>query len=76
MKPTGIITHALLKTLKQGFTLDWYGFHGVKHWGRVRMNGLRLANKTGANARVVELFAVLHDSRRMNEGYDPSLPRR
>ena len=71
VKPTGIITDALLKALREEFTLDWYGFHGVKHWGRVRTTGLRLAGETGANPRVVELFAVVHDSRRINEGHDP-----
>ena len=45
--------------------------HGVRHWGRVRSNGLRPAGESGANARVVELFAVFHDSRRLNEGHDP-----
>ncbi len=48
----------------------------MRHWGRVRANGLRLAAETGANPRVVELFAVLHDSRRLNDGYDPSHGRR
>ena len=37
----------------------------------MRANGLRLCAETGANVRVVELFAVLHDSKRFNEGYDP-----
>jgi uncharacterized protein len=71
MRPSGVITNDLLNTLKQDFTLDWHGFHGVKHWGRVRANGLRLATQIEANTRVVELFSVLHDSRRLNEGYDP-----
>ena len=71
MKPTGIVTQSLLDTLRQDFALDRYGYHGVRHWGRLRSNGLRLAGETGANARVVELCAVFHDSRRLNEGHDP-----
>jgi len=69
--PTGIITPALMKKLRAEFALDWHGIHGVRHWGRVRANGLRLAGPAGANARVVELFAVLHDCCRRNDGYDP-----
>jgi uncharacterized protein len=34
-------------------------------------NGLHLAEETGADVEVVRLFAVLHDSRRINEGGDP-----
>jgi uncharacterized protein len=34
-------------------------------------NGLRLAESTGANVEVVQLFAVFHDSRRVNESSDP-----
>jgi uncharacterized protein len=37
----------------------------------VRETGLRLAARTGADPAVVELFAVLHDARRRNEGDDP-----
>ncbi|NPU96328.1 MAG: hypothetical protein HPY51_03825 [Candidatus Omnitrophica bacterium] len=32
---------------------------------------MRLAAQTGARPRVVELFAWLHDSRRLNDGEDP-----
>ncbi len=71
MITSGVITQVLIKLLEQDFILSWHGIHGVKHWGRVRANGIRLARTTGANTRVVELFAVLHDSRRMNDGYDP-----
>ncbi len=71
MKSSRIITRELIEVLEQGFALHWEGIHGVKHWGRVRANGIRLARITGANTRVVELFSVLHDSRRLNDGYDP-----
>lgn len=71
LRSTGILTNALLRELEREFRLDWLGIHGVKHWGRVRANGLRLAALTGANPRVVELFAVLHDSCRWNDDHDP-----
>lgn len=61
----------LLRILKEQFALDWGGIHGVSHWERVRENGSRLAGLTGAKLRVVELFALLHDSRRENDGRDP-----
>jgi uncharacterized protein len=47
------------------------GHHGVAHWARVLENGARLSKETGANISVVRLFAVLHDSKRVNEGTDP-----
>lgn len=61
----------LFQIIRQQFALDWCGIHGWPHWTRVRENGLRLAERTGANPRVVELFAWLHDSRRLNDGGDP-----
>ena len=62
-----IIVHAVL----EGYALPWGGDHGVAHWARVLENGLRLAEVTGADTAVVTLFAVLHDSRRVNEATDP-----
>jgi uncharacterized protein len=56
--------------IQEQFALNWYGMHGILHWQRVKENGLRLAELTQANKQVVELFAYLHDSRRMNEGLD------
>ena len=61
----------LLQIIRQQFALDWHGIHGWPHWNRVRENGLRLAERTGARPRVVELFAWFHDSRRLNNGGDP-----
>jgi uncharacterized protein len=43
----------------------------------VRENGLRIAaGLSGVNSGVVELFAVLHDARRENEGIDRGHGRR
>ncbi len=60
----------LLQMLRQHFKLDWLGIHGVPHWARVRYHGLKLAQETGADPLVVELFALLHDSCRHNDFAD------
>lgn len=65
------MTPALVAHLREQFALDWGGVHGVTHWARVRVNGLWLAGREGANPRVVECFAFLHDARRENEHEDP-----
>jgi uncharacterized protein len=61
----------LLRIILDQYPLPIAGIHGVAHWARVLENGLRLAAQTGADAEVVTLFAVLHDSQRLNEGSDP-----
>jgi uncharacterized protein len=63
--------HELLRVIRSQFALDWNGVHGLPHWIRVLENGLRLADATGARREVVELFAWLHDSRRLSDGHDP-----
>jgi len=64
------VSHQLIQFLRRGFVLDWSGIHGAPHWARVREIGLRLSESTGANTRVVETFAFLHDSQRLSEGRD------
>ena len=44
--------------------------HGPMHWQRVEAFGLRIAESSGADLTVVRLFALLHDSCRLNDGYD------
>ncbi len=61
----------VLDSILEQYALPWNGDHGVAHWARVLENGLRLATTTGANVEVIRLFAVLHDSRRLNEATDP-----
>lgn len=61
----------ILSAILEEYALPWGGYHGVAHWARVLENGLRLAGETGAIVEVVRLFAVLHDSRRINEHFDP-----
>lgn len=69
MKPM-YINNDLINRIKNEFVLDWNGIHGYSHWMRVRENGLVLAKKTKANIEIVELFAILHDSKRNNDGAD------
>lgn len=61
----------VVNTVLEDYTLPLNGDHGVAHWARVLENGLRLSKDTGADVEVVQLFAVLHDSRRQNEVTDP-----
>ena len=62
---------ALIQHLKNQFCLDWQGIHGIKHWSRVRYNGLLIARENEACVHVVELFAFFHDARRFNDHRDP-----
>jgi uncharacterized protein len=60
----------ILSAVREQYKLNWNGIHGISHWMRVRNNGLRLASKNGADKKIVELFAFLHDSCREDDGYD------
>ena len=64
------VTPDLLAAIRDQYVLDWEGIHGIRHWERVRDNGRRLAETTGADLVVVEYFAALHDSRRLNDARD------
>ncbi|MCP3850071.1 MAG: hypothetical protein GY694_07530 [Gammaproteobacteria bacterium] len=66
-----MISQQLIQIIQQTFQLDWKGVHGVSHWARVRINGLLIARQNGANQRVVELFAFLHDVKREADFGDP-----
>ena len=66
-----LVSAGLKRQIRRQFRLDPEGVHGPGHWARVYRYGLNLAAQTGADARVVELFAFLHDSQRENEWKDP-----
>jgi uncharacterized protein len=66
-----MVTPALIQQITRGYRLPLGGVHGLPHWARVLVNARRLAIETGADATVIELFAVFHDARRRNEGHDP-----
>jgi uncharacterized protein len=68
---SSLITQRLITFARKEFCLDWDGIHGAPHWSRVRHNGLLLAKRTGANVRVVEYFAFIHDLGRWNDHHDP-----
>jgi uncharacterized protein len=71
-----MISPSLLELVRRTYALSLDGIHGEAHWRRVHENGLRLAEQTGADAKTVELFAYLHDSRRLNNGWDGDHGRR
>jgi uncharacterized protein len=73
---TGQLTPELLRAILGHYRMRWFGRHGVAHWARVLELGLRLAKNTGARVDVVELFAVFHDSQRVNDGRDHGHGRR
>jgi uncharacterized protein len=59
------------------FVLGLDSLHGPDHWRRVEHNALTVAHATeDADILVVRLFAVLHDSCRLNESHDPEHGRR
>lgn len=61
----------ILNRILEQYSLPLSGYHGVAHWARVLENALKLAKSTGADTELVSLFAVLHDSQRLNENSDP-----
>jgi hypothetical protein len=66
-----IVTQDFVEHCCEVYKLDHFGDHGYAHWMRVLYNGRILAAETGANVRIVELFALLHDTHRENEFDDP-----
>lgn len=61
-----------LKAAKEQFRLDIHGAHGLPHWERVLKYGQAIARLDPlVDRKVVELFAVLHDSQRFDEDDDP-----
>jgi uncharacterized protein len=68
---SGIDFDALWKLIAAPHSVQTTSIHGPGHWRRVERNGLLLSSRTGANANVVRLFALFHDSQRLNDGYDP-----
>ncbi len=61
----------IARKILERYELDCNGIHGINHWGRVLETGSILAGLTGANLRIVQLFALFHDSRRQSDGQDP-----
>jgi uncharacterized protein len=62
----------LWQRVKAQFHAGQDSIHGPAHWLRVERNGLLLADRTGADETIVRLFALFHDSCRVNDGHDPA----
>jgi uncharacterized protein len=71
-----MISRGLMDEIRRSFALALDGIHGEVHWARVCENGLRLAEQTGADVEIVELFAYLHDAKRQSDGWDREHGRR
>ena len=61
----------LFYAVKTQFRLNLSGIHGVPHWARVQYHGLKIASQENARCDVIKLFALLHDSQRLTDGFDP-----
>jgi uncharacterized protein len=65
-----MISKALITTLLKQSILPRNSIHGLSHWARVFDNGYQLAQLTQANINVIQLFAIFHDAKRVNDGRD------
>jgi len=61
----------LLTQIKNDSDIWLSPIHGINHWDRVMDNALMVGKKNGADLKVIEYFAYLHDSCRVNDGHDP-----
>lgn len=71
-----MISRELIRIILEQYKLPLNGTHGLAHWARVFENGQRLAGTNAAKLEVVELFALFHDSKRVNEAISPQHGRR
>ena len=71
-----VVNQAFVEHCCLAYQMDHNGLHGFDHWMRVLHNGRLLADAENANLKVVELFCILHDTRRLNEDEDPLHGRR
>jgi len=65
-----MINDKIINLLKEYAELFHSEIHGISHWKTVERNGLYLAKFSGADPKVVSLFAYFHDCMRENDGYD------
>ena len=66
----------LIRASLDHYRLRLWGIHGAAHWINVLENGLRLAERTGADRHVTALFALIHDLGRRDDGLDKEHGRR
>ncbi|HEF0078820.1 MULTISPECIES: HD domain-containing protein [Citrobacter] len=60
----------ILRHCIDSYRLKLHGTHGLSHWTRVLLTGRRLCDALHINHHLVDLFALLHDSQRQDEGRD------
>jgi uncharacterized protein len=58
------------KIAREQFCLHRASIHGLGHWKQVAENGIVLSTQPGTDGIVVQLFALLHDCKRMDEYTD------
>lgn len=78
---TLIVEHYVADVLKESSTLNELQsrLHGLDHWWRVWKNAEWLTTRNvikGVDLEVVALFALFHDSMRVNDQNDPGHPER
>lgn len=61
----------ILENIKQKAKLFDSPIHGLKHWEKVKEIGHYIADKNGADKKIVEAFAYLHDVGRNGESAEP-----
>jgi len=71
-----LISPELRRVVIESFPMGLDSIHGPAHWGRVLENALRIQEETGADTRVLKLFALFHDSLRRNDQIDSDHGRR
>lgn len=52
------------------YALNLYGAHGIEHWENVYANTMMLSKVYGIESNIFMLFALLHDSKRLDEDDD------
>ena len=61
----------LLQKIKNDTDIWLSPIHGLNHWDNVLEQALMIGETNGADLKVIEYFAYLHDSCRLNENRDP-----
>ncbi|MEI8270586.1 MAG: hypothetical protein WCG45_04400 [bacterium] len=62
---------SVFEQARKEFSLKEKSFHGIWHWEKVERNALEIANHTElCDHTVVQLFGILHDSKRIDENED------
>lgn len=65
------MVYSIYEIVSSQFKLNLHGDHGITHWKHVQKIGEYLAKGENVDIKVVRLFAVIHDSQRIDEFIDP-----